>query len=208
MTIRESWVNFALRNVLILTAYPALLILPLISLAGCSGEGTEGPIGVSLSTPADATGGLDSDQSPRPDSADSTDEKDPVMTMVPTSTGVTAHLTWEHPANINVTSYSISYGKRSPDNSDSPALIAGEASPDETSLEDGSLEEGNVGDTSLEEPTSCTHGESVTVTAPSATITGLEPNTQYVFTIRAFNETDVEGICSNEFVGMTPATQS
>jgi hypothetical protein len=60
----------------------------------------------------------------------------------------------------------------------------------------------------LEEPRFCSDGESQTVQAPSATITGLEPNTPYFFAIRAFNENESESLCSNEITAVTPPAQS
>lgn len=158
-----------------------LIIFLLMPLAGCTGEGAGGSILSSLSTPTDTAAGLDSDQATHLEATDSGGEEDPMITMTSTPTGVTAHVTWDHPPDIRVTGYSIYYGKRSPAESAS-------------------------GESGSEEPSSCSYGESQAVEAPPATITGLEPNTPYFFAIRAFN--DSGSICSNEITAVTPSAQS
>ncbi|MDF0673201.1 MAG: fibronectin type III domain-containing protein [Nitrospira sp.] len=164
-----------------------ILVIPLLMpLAGCTNDGAGGPIISSLSKPTDDAAGLDSDQATNPEAADFDGEEDPTITMTPTPTGVTAHVTWDRPSDFKATGYSIHYGKRS--------------SEEPRSEESGSEE------LSSEEPNSCAHGESQTVEAPPATITGLEPNTPYFFAIRAFNES--ESTCSNEITAVTPSTQS
>ncbi len=190
LTLEDS-VSFGSRKFIISMAHPALLILSLILLAGCSNDGAGGPIISSLSTPTDATAGGDSPLAPNSEEADSegisfAGETDPVITMIPTLTGVTAHLTWDHPSDIHVDGYYIYYGKYS----------SQEPSSEESSSEESTSEESN----------SCSHGESQAIAAPTATITGLEPNTSYFFAIRAFNES--ESLCSNEIVAVTPSAQS
>jgi hypothetical protein len=76
----------------------------------------------------------------------------------------------------------------------------------EPSSEDSSSEVPVSEEDGLEEPSSCSSGESQAVAAPAATITGLEPNTKYLFAIRAFN--DSESLCSNEITAETPAAES
>jgi len=175
MMTLETLVSFFSRKSIISTAYPALLILPFIALAGCTNDGAGGPTISSLSTPTDA--------SSHSEATDSDGEADPLITMTPTPTGVTAHLTWVHPPGMNVAGYNVYYRKQ-------PA-----AEP--SSEESGS-----------EEPSSCSSGESQAVVAPPATITGLEPNTRYLFAIRAFNENESESLCSNEIAAVTPLVQS
>ncbi len=165
------------------TAYLALGLLLLMPLGGCSGDGAEGPIISSLSTLTDATGGWDSDQAPDSAAAAPNGEEDPIISMTPTATGVTAHVTWDRPPDINVASYTIYYGKRSTKESRSEASGLGESEPNE-----------------------CFSGEIQTVEAPPATIVGLEPDTPYVFVIRAFNES--ESLCSNEITVKTPPAES
>lgn len=167
-------------------AHLILLLLLLMPLAGCTGEGAGGPAISSLSSPTDASEGLDSDLAPDSEVADSDEEKDPVITMTPTPTGVTAHLTWAPPPGADVAGYYVYYGKRASE----------EPSSEETSSEE----------LSSEEPNSCSRGESQVVEAPPATITGLEPNAPYFFAIRAFNNS--ESICSNEITAVTPSAQS
>ena len=111
--------------------------------------------------------------------------------MTQTPTGVTAHLTWDPPPDFEVAGYYIYYGKRSPE----------EPHSEESSSQETSSEESNS-----EELTSCSRGERQAVEAPPATITGLEPNTQYLFAISAFNES--ESLCSNEITAVTPSAQS
>jgi len=49
---------------------------------------------------------------------------------------------------------------------------------------------------------SCTYESSMSVDSPSATITNLEPNTLYYFTVSAYN--GLESACSNEVSTVTP----
>jgi Fibronectin type III domain len=166
----------------------ARLILLLMPLAGCTGEGAGGPIISSLSKPMGDPAGLNSDQSPDSDLGvvGSDGDEDPVITMTPTSTGVTAHLTWDRPPAIKVAGYRIHYGKHS---------------SEEPKSEGASSEESRS-----EEPISCFHGESQSVEAPTVTITGLEPNTPYFFAISVVTES--ESLCSNEIIAVTPPAHS
>jgi hypothetical protein len=118
--------------------------------------------------------------------------------MTSTPTGVTANLTWDPPPDIKVTGYQIYYEKRSSENQGSEESIE-----EEVDWSEGSdrPEESNS-----DKPSLCSYGESQAVESPSATIVGLDPNTPYVFAIRAFNE--LESLCSNEIPAVTPPTQS
>ena len=49
---------------------------------------------------------------------------------------------------------------------------------------------------------SCAYESSVSVNSPSATITNLDPNTLYYFTVSAYN--GLESACSNEVTTVTP----
>ena len=49
---------------------------------------------------------------------------------------------------------------------------------------------------------SCEYENSVSVNSPSATITNLDPNTLYYFTVSAYN--GLESACSNEVTTVTP----
>ena len=49
---------------------------------------------------------------------------------------------------------------------------------------------------------SCTYESSVQVDSPSATVTSLDPNTRYYFTVSAYN--GLESACSNEVSAVTP----
>jgi hypothetical protein len=137
--------------------YLALFTLLLMPLAGCSGEGAGGPVISSLSTPTDATAGLDSNPAPQSESADSDGEPDPMITMIPTPTGVTAKLTWVHPPGMNVAGYKIYYRKQAP----------AEPSSEESGSEEFSSEEPASEESGSEEPSSCFSGESQTVEGPT-----------------------------------------
>lgn len=52
---------------------------------------------------------------------------------------------------------------------------------------------------------SCVYEESEYVTSPSAVITGLDPNTQYYFSVSAYNGLD--SACSEEVSTVTTASQ-
>jgi len=196
MLLLEHVVGLAFRKSILSMVYPALLILPLLWVAGCTGEGADGPMIASLSTPTDATAGSNSDQVPQSEATDSDGEEDPVITMTSTPTGVTANLTWGRPHEFNITGYSVHYGIRPLEELGSP-----ESSSEGETSEEFSSEESNS-----EAPHSCSQGESQAVGDPRATISGLEPNTRYFFAIRAFNET--ESLCSNEVTVVTPSAQS
>ncbi len=49
---------------------------------------------------------------------------------------------------------------------------------------------------------SCAYESSISVDSPSATITNLDPNTRYYFTVSAYN--GLESACSNEVSTVTP----
>jgi hypothetical protein len=108
--------------------------------------------------------------------------------MTQTPTGVTAQVTWDPPPNFKVAAYDIYYGM---------------GSSEQISSEESASEE-----LGSEEPSPCTRGEKQTVDGPQATITGLDPNTQYVFAIRAFNEDKSESLCSNAITAVTTPAQS
>lgn len=198
MLLFEHVVGLAFRKSILSMLYPALLILPLLWVAGCTGEGADGPMIASLSTPTDATAGSNSDQVPQSEATDSDGEEDPVITMTSTPDGVTANLTWDPPPNVKVTGYQIYYEKHSTENQGSEESIE-----EELDWSEGSA---RPEDSTSDKPSLCSYGESQTVEAPSATIVGLDPGTSYVFAIRAFNES--ESLCSNEIPAVTPPAQS
>jgi hypothetical protein len=177
----------------ILMAHLIPVIFLLMPLAGCTNEGAGGPTISSLSTPTEDSANVDSDQAADSADSDGDGEGDPVITMTPTPTGVTAHLTWVHPPDMNVAGYSVYYRKQP----------LSEPSSEESSSEEPASEESGS-----EEPSSCSSGESQAVAAPAATITGLEPNTRYLFAIHAFNGNESESLCSNEIAAVTPSAQS
>lgn len=192
MLMLEDSIVIAFRKSNVWIAQLILVIFLLMPLAGCTNnDGAGGPIISNLSTPTEAATGLDSDQASNSELAHHSEDEEPVITMTPTPTGVTAHVTWEPPPHFNVAGYYIYYGKRS--------LV-------KPSLEEPSSESSSSEESSSEELNSCSYGESQAVEAPSATITGLEPNTSYFFAIRAFNSS--ESICSNEITRVTPSAKS
>ncbi|HMS86532.1 MAG TPA: fibronectin type III domain-containing protein [Nitrospira sp.] len=190
-----TFLSFVSQNPIVSMVRMALLIFTLIPLAGCTNDGAEGPITSSASTATDTTAGFESEHTSNASAADSESdgEADPKIDMVATSTGVTARLAWDPPADFNVASYKIYYGKRLPEKSGSE-----ESGPEELVSEAPRPEE--------PESSVCSSGESQASKVPRATITGLEPDTEYVFAIRAFNET--ESFCSNEITAVTPPIQS
>ena len=198
MLMRETLPSLVTCKSHVLMTHLAILTLLLIPLAGCTNDGAGGPTISSLSTPTNATAGLDSDPDPDSEIEDSAREEDPVITMTSTPTGVTANLTWDPPPKVKVTGYQIYYEKRSSENQGSEQSIE----------EDLDWSEGSAlpEESNSDKPSLCSYGESQAVEAPSATIVGLEPNTPYVFAIRAFNE--LESLCSNEIPAVTPPTQS
>ncbi len=198
MLTRETLTSLVTRKSNVSITHLALFILLLMPLAGCSGEGAGGPVVSSLSTPTNASAGLDSDLASDSEIEDSAGEEDPVITMTSTPTGVTANLTWDPPPNVKVTGYQIYYEKRSSENQGSEQSIEEELDWSEAS---DRPEESNS-----DKPSLCSYGESQAVDAPSATIVGLESDTPYIFAIRAFNE--LESLCSNEIPAVTPPAQS
>lgn len=195
MLLVETVVGRAFWKSILPLIYPVLYILPLITVGGCTGEGAGGPIISSLSTPTDETGAMGSDQSQGSGLAND-GEEDPAISMTVTPTGITAHVNWVHPPDMNVAGYTIHYRKRP----------VAEPGSEESGFEESSSAELALEESTSEEASSCSSGEYQTVEATAATITGLEPDTQYAFAIRAFNES--ESLCSNEIVVLTPSAQS
>lgn len=194
----KAVVHIASRNLTVSIAHLALFILPLVPLAGCANDGAEGPMASSLSRATDADASLDSNQTSNAELAHHDGgDSDPIIAMTPTATGVTAHVAWEPPSNFNPVGYSIYYGKRSSEELSSEGSSSQEAGSEEVRVEE-----------SVEEPSSCSRGTAQAVAAPTATITGLEPNTQYFFAIRAINENESESLCSNEIIAVTPSIGS
>lgn len=172
-------------------AYSALAMLTVMSLTGCADERTGGPVSAGLSAPADTTGGPDSDRAAHStpgDVGEEGGEKDPIVTMISTPSGVTVTVSWEPPPDFNVAGYTLYYGKHA----------------QESQSEESSSEDVNPEASQAEEPSWCALEERTTVAGPSATITGLEPHTPYVLAIRAFMENDSESRCSNPIVVITP----
>ena len=191
MLLFETLIGSVSRKSILSFAYPAIVILLLIPLTGCADEQAGGPVTSNLSTPANATGAAESDEASHSAVADVGGE-DPVITMTSTPSGVTANVSWDHPPDFDVAGYTLYYAKRSEDS----------ASTEATS------EEFNPEESSSAEPSSCAQGESKTIEAPSATITGLQPNTVYFFAIRAITKNESESLCSNEIMVVTPPAET
>lgn len=64
----------------------------------------------------------------------------------------------------------------------------------------------HYGKQSAGQPGLCSYQDSQFVNGPSATITGLDPDTRYYFAVSAFN--GVSGPCSNEVSTVTPLSQT
>jgi hypothetical protein len=61
----------------------------------------------------------------------------------------------------------------------------------------------HYGKQSAGQPGSCNYAFSTFVGSPSATITGLDPDTSYYFAVSAYN--GLESSCSNEVATVTPS---
>jgi hypothetical protein len=64
----------------------------------------------------------------------------------------------------------------------------------------------HYGRQSPDQPGSCSYESSMSVDSPSATVTNLDPNTLYYFTVSAYN--GLESACSNEVSTVTPPPPS
>jgi hypothetical protein len=64
----------------------------------------------------------------------------------------------------------------------------------------------HYGKQSAGQPGLCSYQDAQSVNAPSATITGLDPNTRYYFAVSAYN--GLNGPCSNEVSTVTPPSQA
>ena len=64
----------------------------------------------------------------------------------------------------------------------------------------------HYGTQSAGQPGLCSYQDSTFVSGPSATITGLNPDTRYYFAVSAYN--GLNGPCSNEVSTVTPPSQT
>ncbi len=166
----------------------AAVMLFLLPLTGCADERTGQPALSNLAVPMDGADRWDAEQAVHSTGAEAGNEKDPVITMTATPSGITANVSWEHPPDFNVAGYVLYYEKQAP----------------ESPYEEAGSDEPGSENSDATEPSWCSQGERQTVAIPSVTITGLEPNTSYVFAIRAFTENESESLCSNPIVVVTP----
>jgi Fibronectin type III domain len=79
--------------------------------------------------------------------------------------------------------------------------LAWDPSPDPTV----SAYDVHYGKRSPGQPRSCTYSDSMRVSAPLTTVTGLDPNTRYYFAVSAYN--GLSGPCSNEVSTVTLPSQ-
>lgn len=186
----EGLVSCVCRKFVLSVAYSAVAILFLISLTSCADEKTGGPVTSNLSPPKDAAGAMESDEVSHltVDTVPDIGGEDPMITMTSTPSGITANVSWDQPPGFNVAGYTIYYGKHSHDSHSA----------------EGASEALNSDESGSEEPDWCSTGESKTVQASSTSITGLQPNTEYYFAIRAFTEVESESLCSNAIMMTTP----
>lgn len=171
-----------------------------ITLVGCSANGDGSPLTSSLSTPTDAT------EDTSPDTNSDASETQPV-----TSEEVLSLMPEEATAGLTPDEADVL-----PVPSDEDPLIA--MTPTETGVT-ARLNWNHSADNDVAgyyvyyskqpsgDPGSChPYDESITVEAPPATITGLEPNTPYFFAISAYNES--ESPCSTEIMMVTPPAKT
>ena len=118
-----------------------------------------------------------------------------LLTMMPFLTGCGAGETGSNPS-VTVTPGSGGGGSATP--------VGATASLAWSPVQDPSVSAYFVhyGRQSPGQPGSCTYESSMNVASPSATITNLDPNTLYYFTVSAYN--GLESACSNEVSTVTP----
>lgn len=180
------------------------IILPL---TGCSHEGQGGPNIASSSIPTD-THLSEGAQSGAPSPETAAHGQDPSGSITPPETEPIPEEVAEEASEVPVA------GR---DEEESPTIAATVAPTGATArLTWDPSPDPNVqgyfvhyGKQSPGESSACSYEESQRVTAPPATITGLEPNTVYFFAISAFgeSESEVETPCSDEVLVVTPSTQ-
>lgn len=140
MLRKRTLTNYGVSRLMMQAIYllfSAVIMLPLV---GCDAGGDGGPAISSLSAPTDSTEGTTSDvdtdsqdtesvgqedsmsllptdataslTSEEADTPPPPSEEDPMITMTPTETGVTARLTWDHSPDADVAGYHVYYGKQ------------------------------------------------------------------------------------------------
>ncbi len=138
----RSWIltKYGVSGRIMRTVYLLFSVAIVLPLVGCGASGDGGPAISSLAAPTDTTEGTSSEvdtdsqdtesvgqedsmsQLPPDETAgltsDAADaltppsEEDPMITMTPTETGVTARLTWDHSPDTDVAGYHVYYGKQ------------------------------------------------------------------------------------------------
>ncbi len=221
------------RNFTIAIAQVIALGLITLPLAGCGADGQGVPPISSLSTPSDAQSGEGTQSGSNPATAGSPAEEDPTATPTePAAVHVAAEDTTAEHATAHAAEQAAEEQATAHVTEDSDPSVEGESAEGEedptisvTSTPTGATArltwdasadpdvQGyfvHYGKKSSGEPGSCSYEESQRVGAPPATITGLEPNTVYFFSISAFGESESESDspCSNEVLVVTPSVQS
>jgi hypothetical protein len=173
-----------------------------LPLAGCGADGQGGPVISSLPPSTDTPSGESSSSDADMNAKESSGEEGDTVTSNEAATASAAEdfepATIAEPADgeedptISVTSTPTG----------ATAQLTWDTSPDPTV----STYYVYYGKQSSGEPGLCSYEASQSVETPPATITGLEPNTPYFFSISAVGES--ESPCSNEVLVVTPPAQS
>ena len=192
------------QNFAIATAHIIVLSFVALPLAGCGADGQGGPVVSSLSAPTDTSSGEGSPSDADPTATASPAGEDATATSTETETGTASAAEDFEPATI-----------AEPTDGDEDPTISVTSTPTGATARvtwdvssDPTISNYYVyyGKQSSGEPGSCSYEASQSVEAPPATITGLEPNTPYFFSISAFGES--ESPCSSEVLVVTPPAHS
>ncbi|NGZ12010.1 MAG: hypothetical protein CV088_22045 [Nitrospira sp. LK70] len=208
------------RNFTIAIAQVIVLGLITLPLAGCSADGQGGSPISSLSTPSDAQSGEGTQSGSNPATTGSPAEDDPTATSTePAAAQMAAEDTTAEQVTAHATEDSDPSAGAKPIEGEEDPTISVTSTPTGATARltwDASADPNvqgyfvHYGKKSSGEHGSCSYEESQRVGAPPATITDLEPNTVYFFSISAFGESESESDspCSNEVLVVTPSVQS
>ncbi|UVT17371.1 MAG: fibronectin type III domain-containing protein [Nitrospira sp.] len=194
-------INLVYKKFAIALAHLMMLSVIVLPLAGCGDDGGGAPPISSLSTPTEAPSGTDTP----PGEVDGSDSTIPQNNVA------------ESDHDNRLTELAELNPELSEEEEDptismtpTPAGVTARLSWDASTDPNVAGYHVYYGKESSGEPGSCSYEGSQGVTAPPATINGLEPNTPYFFAISAYGgeEGELESPCSNEVLVVTPPAQS